>query len=62
MSLVMSGGKETHADIGDLGVISFLLIGIVLDILSKSFRTGRVERELQMVQISATRRSCISIL
>jgi hypothetical protein len=30
--------------------------------LSKSFRTGRLERELQMVQLSATRRSCIAIL
>jgi hypothetical protein len=30
--------------------------------VSKSFRTGPVERELQMVQLSATRRSCIAIL
>jgi hypothetical protein len=29
---------------------------------SKSFRTGRLERELQMIQVSATRCSCISIL
>jgi len=28
----------------------------------KSFRTGRLERELQMVQLSATRCSCIAIL
>jgi hypothetical protein len=28
----------------------------------KSFRTGRLERELQMVQLSATRCSCITIL
>jgi hypothetical protein len=27
-----------------------------------SFRTGRLERELQMVQLSATRCSCIAIL
>jgi hypothetical protein len=27
--------------------------------VSKSFRTGRLERELQMAQLSATRRSCI---
>jgi hypothetical protein len=27
----------------------------------KSFRTGRLERELQMVQLSATRCSCIAI-
>jgi hypothetical protein len=30
--------------------------------VSKRFRTGRLERELQMVQISATRCSCIAIL
>jgi hypothetical protein len=30
--------------------------------VSKSFRTGRLERELQMVQLSATRYSCIAIL
>jgi hypothetical protein len=29
---------------------------------SKSFRTGCLERELQMVQLSATRCSCIAIL
>jgi hypothetical protein len=29
---------------------------------TKSFRTGRLERELQMVQLSATRCSCIAIL
>jgi hypothetical protein len=29
--------------------------------VSESFRTGRLERELQMVQFSATRRSCIAI-
>jgi hypothetical protein len=30
--------------------------------LSKSFRTGRLEREMQIVQLSATRCSCIGIL
>jgi hypothetical protein len=30
--------------------------------VSKSFRTGRLERELQMVQLSATRCNCIAIL
>jgi hypothetical protein len=30
--------------------------------ISKSFRTGRLERELQMAQLSATRCSCIAIL
>jgi hypothetical protein len=30
--------------------------------VSKSFRTGRLERELQMIQLCATRYSCIAIL
>jgi hypothetical protein len=30
--------------------------------VSRSFRTGRLERELQMVQLSAVRCSCIAIL
>jgi hypothetical protein len=30
--------------------------------VSKSFRTGRLERELQLLQLSATRCSCIAIL
>jgi len=30
--------------------------------VSKSFRTGRLERELQMVQLCATRCNCIAIL
>jgi hypothetical protein len=30
--------------------------------VSRSFRTGRLERELQMVPLSATRCSCIAIL
>jgi hypothetical protein len=30
--------------------------------VTKSFRTGRLERELQMVQLPATRCSCITIL
>jgi len=30
--------------------------------VSVSFRTGRLEREQQMVQLSATRCSCIAIL
>jgi hypothetical protein len=32
------------------------------EVVSKSFRTGRLEREVQMVQLSATRCSCITIL
>jgi len=34
----------------------------VYDVVSKSFRTGHLERELQIVQLSASRCSCISIL
>jgi hypothetical protein len=34
----------------------------MLEGVSKSFRTGRLELELQMVQLSATRCSCIAIL
>jgi len=30
--------------------------------VSKSFRTGHLERELQMVQLSATRCNCVTIL
>jgi hypothetical protein len=30
--------------------------------VSKSFRTGRLERELQVIKLSATRCSCIAIL
>jgi hypothetical protein len=35
---------------------------VIYEGVSKSFRTGRLERELQMVQLSATRCSCIAIL
>jgi hypothetical protein len=40
--------------------ISRLEVGICF--VSKSFRTGRLERELQMVQLSATNCSCNAIL
>jgi hypothetical protein len=36
--------------------------GSVYECVSKSFRTGRLERELQMVQRSATMCRCIAIL
>jgi hypothetical protein len=39
-----------------------LLISCSYEDVYKSFRTGRLERELQMVQLSATRCSCIAIL
>jgi hypothetical protein len=34
----------------------------VIEVISKNFRTGCLERELQIVQLSATRCSCIAIL
>jgi hypothetical protein len=39
-----------------------VLIRLIYEGVSKSFRTGRLEQELQMVQFSATRCSCIAIL
>jgi hypothetical protein len=38
------------------------LLHVTYEGVSKSIRTGRLERELQMVQLSATRCSCIAIL
>jgi hypothetical protein len=35
---------------------------IMYEDVSKSFWTGRLERELQMVQLSVTRCNCIAIL
>jgi len=40
----------------------FLIVSSTYEVVSKSFRTGRLARELQMVQLSATRHSCIAIL
>jgi len=34
---------------------------VMYESVSKSFRTARLERELQMLQLSATRCSCIAI-
>jgi hypothetical protein len=42
------------------GVVATLYIGTAYKGVSKSFWTGRLERELQMVQLSATRCSCIA--
>jgi hypothetical protein len=41
---------------------SILFHSITIRGLSRSFRTGRLARELQKVQLSATRCSCIAIL
>jgi hypothetical protein len=35
---------------------------LIYESVSKSFRTGRLERKLQMVKLSATRCSCFAIL
>jgi hypothetical protein len=43
-------------------VSAYSLMFSSYEVVSKSFRTGRSERELQMVQLSATRCSCIAIL
>jgi len=40
----------------------FRNVGTIYKVVSKSFRTGHMERELQMVQLSATRCSCTAIL
>jgi hypothetical protein len=51
-----------------LFIIIIIIIIIIISFpteyegVSKSFRTGRLERELQMVQLSTTRCSCITIL
>jgi hypothetical protein len=37
-------------------------VGVTYEGVSKSFRTGRLERELHMVQLSAVRCSYIAIL
>jgi hypothetical protein len=45
-----------------LGFSKFICILLYHEAVCKSFRTGRLERELQTVQLSATRRSCIAIV
>jgi hypothetical protein len=35
---------------------------LIYEGVTKSFRTSRIEREMQIVQLSATRCSCIAIL
>jgi len=37
-------------------------VNLEFEDVSKSFRTGHLEPELQMVQLSATRRSYIAVL
>jgi hypothetical protein len=42
--------------------VSYLCNMRAYECVSKSFRTGRLEQEPQMVQLSASRCSCIAIL
>jgi hypothetical protein len=51
-------------DEGDvlLSTVTFAELWPVCEGVSKSFRIGRLKRELQMVQLSATRCSCIYLL
>jgi hypothetical protein len=37
-------------------------LGLKYEVVFRSFRTGRLEREMQMVQLSTIRCSCIAIL
>jgi hypothetical protein len=50
--------------ISTLHFLSYLYYGYIetYEGVSKSSRTGRLERELQMVHLSVTRCSCIAIL
>jgi hypothetical protein len=60
-NLLKSTAWKTQKDMGKL----YYATGcedVRYDGVSKSFRTGRLERELQMVQLSATKCSCIAIL
>jgi len=41
---------------------SLVMFWVICEVITKSFRTGRLVREMQMVQLSATRCSCIAIL
>jgi hypothetical protein len=54
-------GKTEDFD-GNLNFVLPTHICIFYEGVSKSFRSGRLERELQMVKLSATRCSCIAIL
>jgi hypothetical protein len=40
----------------------YLFAVVMYEGVSKSFRTGRLERELQILQLSATSCSCVAIL
>jgi hypothetical protein len=50
-----------HLKMFRVAIFVLLKVGIYEGV-SKSFRSGRLERELQMIQLPATRCSCIAIL
>jgi hypothetical protein len=57
LTLAAAHHIETASTVAGTRVVRMKYEGV-----SKSFRTDRLERELQMVQLSATRCSCIAIL
>jgi hypothetical protein len=55
-------GTRAHFTLLDLSKRPVELLILIYEGVPKSFRTGRLERELQMAQLSATRCSYIAIL
>jgi hypothetical protein len=47
---------------GSVAVDWIRKMNVIRGCVSKSFRTGRLERELQMVELSASKCSCVAIL
>jgi hypothetical protein len=66
----MSGIIVAHLIVAQLYTIKYvpkgkrfqILLCLTYEGVSKSFRTGRLKRERQMIQLSATMRSCVAIL
>jgi hypothetical protein len=56
-----SSGNE-YEDRCGMQILRERMLSSVYESVSESFRTGRLEPELQMVQLSATRCNCIAIL
>jgi hypothetical protein len=46
----------------DIEIVFGMKVVLKYEGVCKSFRTGRLERELQMVQFSATRCSCVALV
>jgi len=61
-------GRQVSGRVEALSASQYVLYSLqlvnylVYEGVTKSFRTGRLESELQMVHLSATRCSCIAIL